>query len=174
MARDIGCSVCFLRQGCHEPAAHHCIRIPPTVVGGHGHAPLRQQGEGRMAVLPYTRGYRLFTWRRTAPARAFNPPNDRAQKRNFKANCPMRGSFAPVTLPNVAEPKVPVGSPNWAWLKRLKNSARNWSDILSVSFVSLSSPKSQLFKPGPWKKRRLALPGTPKVSEVKGVVEKYW
>jgi len=38
----------------------------------------------------------------------------------------------------------------------------------------LQQPRSQLFKPGPWKNRRLALPGTPKVISEKGEVPKYW
>jgi len=47
------------------------------------------------------------------------------QKRSFTAICPMRGSLALVTSPNVAVPKVPLGTTNCAWLKMLKNSARN-------------------------------------------------
>jgi hypothetical protein len=62
------------------------------------------------------------------------------QKINFKATCPMRGGRALVTTPKVPLRKLPVGFPgvpNWAWLKVLKNSNRNWSILDSVRVMFL-------------------------------------
>src|SRR5215469_11063892 len=50
---------------------------------------------------------------------------------------------------------------NWAWLKTLKNSPRNCRFTRSVMKVVFNRAKSQLLTPGPWKKRRFALPSWP-------------
>ena len=40
---------------------------------------------------------------------------------------------------------------NWTWLKALKNSARNSSDVFSLRVVCLVRERSQLLIPGPRK-----------------------
>ncbi len=62
------------------------------------------------------------------------------QKESFSANWPIRPSRALVTwpkLPSVISPVTEPGSMNWAWLKTLKNSARNSRFILSLRSVFL-------------------------------------
>src|ERR1700691_5737166 len=86
----------------------------------------------------------------------------------------MRPAFAPVTWPKLLAAKLPTGAWNWAWLKVLKNSARNSRETLSVMGVALCNAVSKLLMPGPEKNRRLELPGTPSVSSEKTEVLKYW
>ena len=83
---------------------------------------------------------------------------------NFKATCPMRAAPALVTKPKAELRKLPFAPKNWAWLKALNNSPRNCRCFDSVSRRSLISAMSQLFKPGPWKNRRLAFPSCPRPS----------
>src|SRR6516162_2819347 len=55
-----------------------------------------------------------------------------------------------LTMPKLALfsiQQVPFGAPNWARLKRLKNSARNCMLYRSPRFVVLNTAKSQLFTP---------------------------
>src|SRR5215469_12485895 len=80
---------------------------------------------------------------------------------NFALTCPMRGALALVTLPKVPLLMFPLGLLNWAWLKMLKNSPRIRKDFDSVRGIAFCSPRSVLLKPGPWKKRRLAVPKVP-------------
>src|SRR5690242_13606437 len=56
---------------------------------------------------------------------------------------------------------TPFGLANCAWLKALKNSARICRVMPSRIEVSLCSARFQLFNPGPWKKRRGAVPKFP-------------
>src|SRR5271169_492975 len=85
----------------------------------------------------------------------------------------MRDGLAVVTSPKLASVMVPSGGPNCAWLKALKNSARNATFILSVSLVSFCKVMSQLLSPGPWKKKRGASPSCPMASLVNREVLKY-
>src|SRR5579864_6781465 len=86
----------------------------------------------------------------------------------------MRGSRALVMSPKLPAEKSPTGLLNCAWLKTLKNSARKSSDKRSVKCAVLLSDTSKFSRPGPWKKRRLASPGTPNSIPEKTSVEKYW
>jgi len=54
-----------------------------------------------------------------------------------------------------------LGAINCVWLNTLNISARNSRFMVSVRLVSLCSATFQLLTPGPWKKRRLALPCDP-------------
>src|ERR1035441_3416066 len=95
------------------------------------------------------------------------------QKVSFMATWPMRAAFAFVTKPKSELRKFPFGSANCAWLKTLKNSARNSSSFDSVNLRSFKSAMSQLFRPGPAKKRRLDVPTTPSGSALNKLVLKY-
>src|ERR1700676_4023740 len=86
----------------------------------------------------------------------------------------MRGSRALVICPKLPAEKSPTGLLNCAWLKTLKNSARKSSERRSVKCAVLLSDTSQFSRPGPWKKRRLASPGTQSSIPEKTFVEKYW
>ena len=83
------------------------------------------------------------------------------------------GGFACVTNPNVPLFTLPSGVRNWAWLKALNSSARNSRFMPSLMSVSFSRAMSQLFSPGPEKKRRLAVPKVPNVSGLNNAVLKY-
>src|SRR5271156_3480400 len=61
----------------------------------------------------------------------------------------MRGGRAVVISPNVLLPPWLSGLKNWPWLKALKNSERNSSDLCSPMGVFLLSDKSKLLMPGP-------------------------
>src|SRR5207245_10370268 len=56
------------------------------------------------------------------------------------------------------------GSPNWGVLKRLKNSARNWTSFDSLNLKSLNTEKSTLYCAGPRRVPRRASPN--RVAEV--------
>src|SRR5215469_5182278 len=102
------------------------------------------------------------------------PVGVETQKRNFIESCMMRGGLAVVTMPKLDPASIfPLGSPNCAWLKALKSSARNCSVVDSVMVVSFSSAMSQLLSPGPLKKRRLDVPNCPICSWLKTEDVKY-
>ena len=65
--------------------------------------------------------------------RLFSPrivsPN---QKKNFTANCPMRGASAEVTGPKAPLLILPFGVLHWAWLKILNHSVPNSKPFDSV------------------------------------------
>jgi hypothetical protein len=61
---------------------------------------------------------------------------------------------------------------NWAWLKVLKVSKRNSSDVDSVIWVALCRAKSELLIPGPYKIRREELPNVPSEFGLKSLVLK--
>ena len=68
------------------------------------------------------------------------------QKRIFSANCPMRGSRALSTIPKELELMFPLGFKNCAWLKMLKNSARNWAVTRSdIRYPSAETNQSYLY-----------------------------
>jgi len=73
----------------------------------------------------------------------------------------MRGSRALVTCPKLEPLMSPFGFMNCAWLNMLKNSARIWKDMASLTGMIFVIPKSVLLKPGPWKNRRFAVPKLP-------------
>src|ERR1700738_3001735 len=73
----------------------------------------------------------------------------------------MRGSRALVTTPKFELLMFPVGFSNPAWLQMLKNSMRRSKARFSLITVRFDRPKSVLLNPGPWKKRRLAVPKVP-------------
>src|SRR5580658_9297854 len=85
----------------------------------------------------------------------------------------MRGARALVTTPKLLLAKFPDGLLNCAWLKILKNSVRNSSEVRSVIAVVFSNAKSVLRIPGPWKNRRFALPNVPSVCAAKAPGRKY-
>src|SRR5260370_30930055 len=85
----------------------------------------------------------------------------------------MRGGATDVAWPKFPAFTFPCTKLNWAWLKTLKNSARNCKFSLSVRRVSFNKAMSQLLTPGPWKKRRCEFPSCPTVSSVKPDVLKY-
>src|SRR5215472_4385829 len=85
----------------------------------------------------------------------------------------MRPGFAEVTSPKVESVMLPSGRPNCAWLKALKNSARNATFMLSVMLVIFCKLMSQLLSPGPWKKKRGAFPSCPIASSENKEVLKY-
>src|SRR5579864_7953203 len=66
-------------------------------------------------------------------------------------------------FPNVwGELKSDAGRPNWAWLKRLKISARKSSPVFSQGRAKrLMTEKSVLTKSGPFTGVRLAFPSSP-------------
>src|SRR5271154_2238190 len=69
----------------------------------------------------------------------------RRQKRNLKPSWTRRGAVAPMTSPNVELsifPSTACGPKNWAWLKALKASTRNWRDFASVRRTFLSRARS--------------------------------
>src|SRR5271165_4568229 len=66
-----------------------------------------------------------------------------------------------VMTPKLALLTSPFGLLNRAWLKMLKNSMRKSNAICSRITVRFEKPKSVLLNPGPWKKRRLAVPNVP-------------
>src|SRR5437879_3203447 len=65
-----------------------------------------------------------------------------------------------VITPKVAEPTVLPGWAKFGWLKRLKNSERNWTVNRSLIFMFLIREKSKLLKPGPTVPLRPKLPKT--------------
>src|ERR1019366_1045808 len=74
-------------------------------------------------------------------------------QRNFRLIWPMRpNDLVPVTRPKLELVKLPLGLPNWACSKALKNSARNCTDMSSRRRVTFCSPRSKFSIPGPWKK----------------------
>src|ERR1700730_7099103 len=75
----------------------------------------------------------------------------------------MRGSRALVTIPKLESLMLPLGFINCAWLKMLKNSNRISKAKFSLIWVRFKNPKSVLLNPGPWKKRRLAVPKVPRL-----------
>src|SRR5579885_3034134 len=83
----------------------------------------------------------------------------------------MRGSRALVTRPKLLLLMSPVGLLNCAWLKMLKNSPRISKCIDSLRGISLVIPRSVLLIPGPWKKRRLAVPKDPQSVPIKTPVD---
>src|SRR5271155_3693278 len=85
----------------------------------------------------------------------------------------MRGARALVTTPKLLAEKFPFGLLNCVWLKILKNSARNWTAVRSVTAVDFSSAKSVLTIPGPLKNRRLASPKVPRACAEKAPGRKY-
>src|ERR1700733_5293250 len=70
----------------------------------------------------------------------------------------MRGSRALVTIPKLELVMSPPGFLNCAGLNILKNSIRRSKAKFSLIWVRFKNPKSVLLNPGPWKKRRLAVP----------------
>jgi hypothetical protein len=88
------------------------------------------------------------------------------QKFSLTESCPMRGCRTDCARPNVELFTFPFTAKNWAWLKRLKNSARNCRFVLCVIWVFFNTAMSQFLMPGPWKKRRLAFPNCPRFSTV--------
>src|SRR5262249_48196336 len=70
------------------------------------------------------------------------------------------GSPAPLMLPKAAALMFAFGVLKFAWLKMLKNSARNWSFACSVIAKFLKTPISHVNDPGPI---RLPLRIEPKV-----------
>src|SRR2546422_4024672 len=77
---------------------------------------------------------------------------------NFTPNWMLRGSCAPKIFPTVELVMFRRGSLKWAWLKALKNSARNCILSFSPSEKSFKRPMSQFWKPGP---SRMLLPELP-------------
>src|SRR6266850_7781921 len=78
------------------------------------------------------------------------------QKRSFIANCSWRdepdspvGKRVAVTRLKLGLPAMLPGWPKFAWLKRSKNSVRNWKRVLSPSAMFLLSETSVLLKRGP-------------------------
>src|ERR1700722_8165566 len=86
----------------------------------------------------------------------------------------MRDEFAVVTRPKlVVSFTLSSTEPNCVWLKALKNSERKINVVDSVTLVAFCTLISQLLMPGPWKKRRLALPSRPIGSGANKDVLKY-
>ena len=79
----------------------------------------------------------------------------------------MRMARALVTFPKLSLLMSPLGLANCAWLNMLKNSPRISKDFASVTGITFWIPKSVLLMPGPWKKRRLAVPKLPQSGPVK-------
>ncbi len=75
----------------------------------------------------------------------------------------MRGGWVLLITPKEESLMFPLGFVNCVWLKMLKNSNRRSKARFSLITVCFSRPKSVLLNPGPWKKRRLAVPNVPGV-----------
>src|SRR5436190_4549524 len=82
------------------------------------------------------------------------------QNSSFRPNWRMRGSSAEVICPNWFDDRLVLGALKLTLLKMLKNSARNWRLILSVTLVTFSNPMSVLKYLGP---RRIFFPELPNV-----------
>src|SRR6185295_6541000 len=73
-----------------------------------------------------------------------------------------RGARADVMRPNCTGALTFVaGAKNCAWLKALKNSARNWRLKRSWKLLFLTAARFQLFVPGPMMILRPAVPNVP-------------
>ena len=73
---------------------------------------------------------------------------------------PVEGSLKPALA-------GPLGSEKFAWLRTLKNSARNWAVRRSLIFVSFTTDKSQFLKPRSRKMLRPELPTVPNAGGVR-------